>query len=51
MNTKIFKSKEISSLKNKVKTFQKQNEIVIVNESSFFDRIDEKETTVLSYYI
>ena len=51
MKTKIFKSKEINSLKNKVKNFQKQNEILIVSETTFFDRIDEKETTVLSYYL
>lgn len=51
MKTKIFKSKEISSTENKFKNFLKTNEIVIVSKVNFFDRIDEKETIVLSYYV
>lgn len=51
MKSKTFKSPTIKSVQNKVQNFVKQNEIVIVNQSSFYDRIDEKETVVLSYYL
>lgn len=50
MKTKPFKSKDIKSLQNKADNFKRTNDIVIVNESLFFDRINEDHVLVISYH-
>ncbi len=51
MKTKVFKASEKEQNEIPVKEFKESNDIVIVSEIHFFDRIDGKETHILFYYI
>jgi len=51
MKTKAFKASYKDENEVLIKAFKQDNEIVIVSEIHFFDRIDGKETHIIFYYI
>lgn len=50
MNVKIFKAPTKEGNETLLNVFKQDEEPIVVSEVHFFDRIDEKETIVLSYY-